>query len=163
MDTKKFLIIAGILFTLHNVEEAIGFLNFKYPVLPSFNFSPPAPLVMVTAICIVTIVAWCLIFYANTFSSENFRRNLLLILFTVFIFNALIPHIGASILLKRYFPALFTSIFLYIPFSVWILPRIYRSFQHKKMFFQTAILGLMAAGGITVLIQFISKLIINKV
>jgi len=135
LDYNKQLLIAGALFTFHNLEEAIGFSHFVYPVnLPLAIRSHNAD-TMIWAIGLITVIARGLILWANSQPREITRKNLLLIFVSVFIANAFFPHITGAIVLQRYFPAVITAVVLYLPYSGWIMPKLYRSYPKRHEFF----------------------------
>jgi hypothetical protein len=154
LNLKNQLLIAGILFTLHNIEESIGFAHFQYH--PDFPLAvqPPSANSMILAIGLITIIVWVLIMWANTQPKESSRRNLLIILVSVFLFNAIFPHITGTIVLQRYFPAVITSLILYIPYSIWILPKLYRSVNSRNDFFLIMTGGLSLAVVLTLITHF---------
>jgi len=154
LDYNKQLVIAGILFTLHNIEEAIGFRSFIYPVSMPLPIHPPSANALILAVELITIFVWALIIWANIQPKELSRKNLLIILVSVFLVNAFIPHIAGSLILQRYFPALITSIVLYIPYSVWILPKLYRSYPSKNQFYMVMIGGLSLAAVLAIVLHF---------
>jgi hypothetical protein len=154
LDYKKQLLFAGTLFTLHNLEEAIGFSNFRYPVNLPMAIRPHSAETMILSIALITIIAWALIMWANMQPKELNRRNLLIIFVSVFIANAFFPHIAGTIVLQRYFPAVITSVILYLPYSIWILPKLFRSYPLRNQFFLVMIGGLSLAIILTVALHF---------
>jgi len=154
LNYKNQLLIAGVLFTLHNIEESIGFSYFRYPAkLPSL-IHPPSANAMILSIGLITIIAWALIMWANTQPKESNRKNLLIILVAVFLVNAIFPHITGALVLQRYFPAVITSFILYIPYSVWILPKLYRAYSTRQEFFIVIIGGLSLAAFLALILHF---------
>lgn len=129
------LLIAGALFTLHNIEEAVGFAHFVYPDYLPLGLRPHNSTAMILAIGLTTIIAWLLILWVNIQTKESNRKNLLTILVSVFIVNAVFPHIIGTIVLQRYFPAVITSVVLYLPYSFWLFPKLYRSFTSRNDFY----------------------------
>lgn len=140
---NKQLFIAGLIFTLHNTEEAFGFLQFRYPE-GILNHIPTAG-EMITAIILITVIAWIAIVWISVQKRTNPKRFLLTTLATVFLFNAFIPHILGMIYLGSYFPAVVTAIILYLPYAYWILPKLYNEFETRKSFFRTTAQGICLA------------------
>lgn len=161
LNYKHQLLIAGALFTLHNIEETIGFSLFVYPTDFPLAIRPQNANAMILAICLITIIALGLIMWANTQSNELNRKNLLIILVSLFIANAFFPHILATIVLQRYFPALITSIALYLPYSFWILPKLYRSYPKHDQFHQVVIGGLLLGTVLAVIIHFFVRIFLQ--
>jgi hypothetical protein len=154
LNYKNQLLIAGALFTLHNIEEAIGFSRFVFPANLPLAIHPPSANALILAIGLLTIVSWTLIMWANIQQKVSIRKNLLIIFVSVFLVNAIFPHITGALVLQRYFPAVITSFILYIPYSVWILPKLYRSFPTRNDFFIIMLGGLSLAAILTLTIHF---------
>ena len=153
LNYKKQLLLAGCLFTLHNLEEAIGFSRFVYPPNLPLAIVPIAANTMIPAIGIITGIAWALILWANSQPDDTNRKNLLLILVSVFLVNAFFPHIVGTIILRRYFPAVITAIVLYLPYSFWILPKLYRTYTSPEYFLGIILRGLFITGSILIILH----------
>ena len=161
MNFKNQLWVAGFLFTIHNLEEAIGFSRFIYPPDLPLDLIPLQSDAMILAIGIITAIAWGLILWVNHQPKEINRKNLLIILASVFLINALFPHIVGSILLHRYFPGVITSIIIYLPYSGWILPKIYRTYASPEYFLGMIIRGLFLAGSIVIILQLVITVLLH--
>ncbi len=151
---NKQLLIAGTLFTLHNVEESIGFSHFIFPAIIPLPIRPHNADAMIWSVGLITLIAWALILWANNQRKESNSKNLLLIFVSVFVSNAFFPHIVGTIVLQRYFPAVITSVLLYLPYSAWVLPKLYRSYPDRQLFFNIMIGGLSLAICLAVALHF---------
>jgi len=160
MNYNKQLWLAGVLYTLHNIEESIGFSTFVYPTELPLAIQTPTASAMILAIGLITVIVWVLILWANAQYKEINKKNLLIVLSTMFLANAFFPHIAATIALKRYFPGLITSIILYLPYSFWILPKLYQSYPGHNQFYQTAITGLLIVTVLVIVLQFFTHMLI---
>jgi hypothetical protein len=154
LNYKKQLLFAGTLFTLHNLEEAIGFSTFVYPVNLPMAIRPNSPETMIWSIGLISIIAWALIMWANIQTKEQNRRNLLIIFVSVFVANAFISHIVGTIVFQIYLPGVITSVVLYLTYSAWILPKLYQSYLLRNQFFLIMIGGLSLAIFLTVVLHF---------
>jgi hypothetical protein len=154
VNHSKQLLIAGALFTLHNIEEAVGFAHFVYPHNLPFGLRSHNSTAMIVAIGMTTIIAWLLIMWANIQTKESNRKNLLTILVSVFIVNAVFPHIAGTIVLQRYFPAVITSVLLYLPYSFWLMPKLYRSYTSRHYFYILITGGLCLALVLVLVLHF---------
>lgn len=154
LNYRNQLLIVGALFTLHNIEEAIGFSRFVYPPNLPLSIHPPSANALILSVGIITILAWALIMWANIQTNELNRKKLLVIFVAVFVVNAVFPHISGALVLQRYFPAVITSVILYIPYSIWILPKLYRSYPARNEFFIIMLGGLSLAAILTMIIHF---------
>lgn len=140
---NKQLFIAGLIFTLHNTEEAFGFRQFRYPEGILNHITAAGG--MTTAIILITIIAWIAIVWISAQKHTGPKRFLLTTLTIAFLFNAFIPHILGMIYVGGYFPAVVTAIILYLPYVYWILPKLYNEFETRKLFFKTAAQGICLA------------------
>jgi hypothetical protein len=135
INYSKQLLIAGTLFSLHNIEETVGLVHFVYPAHLPLGLRPHNSNAVMLAIGLTTIIAWLLILWVNIQTKESNRKNLLTILVSVFIVNAIFPHIAGAIVLQRYFPAVITAVLLYLPYSFWLMPKLYRSYTSHNDFY----------------------------
>jgi len=149
---NKQLLIAGILFTLHNSEEAIGFRLFRFDENALMHITHNGEMTM--AIVIITLLALIAIGWSVLQPRIGPKRFVLTTLASIFLFNAFIPHILGAIYVGGYFPAVITAVFLYLPYAYWMLPRLYREFDSRKLFYITVAQGLCLA----LMLTFISQL-----
>ncbi len=84
MNLDRQLIVSGIIFTLHNTEEAIGFYYFNAPEFITVLFNNQS---MILSIIIITIIAWAAIFFTYK-STEKVKANILTTLSIIFLLNA---------------------------------------------------------------------------
>lgn len=161
LNYKNQLLFAGGLFTLHNIEETIGFSTFVYPHNLPLAIRPQNADAMILAIGIITVIVWGLILWANIQQKEINRKNLLIMLVAVFLVNAFFPHITGTIFLQRYFPAVITSIVLYLPYSFWILPKLYRSYPKHDQFYQIVIAGLLLGSCFVIILHFFVRIFLQ--
>lgn len=154
INYSKQLLIAGALFTLHNIEEAVGLVHFVYPAHLPLGQRPHNSNAVILAIGLTTIIAWLLILWANIQIKESNRKNLLTILVSIFIVNAVFPHIAGTIVLQRYFPAVITAVLLYLPYSFWIMPKLYRSYTSGYNFYVLITGGLCLALLLVLVLHF---------
>ncbi|MCK9617809.1 MAG: HXXEE domain-containing protein [Lentimicrobiaceae bacterium] len=143
LNYNKYLLLTGFFFTLHNIEESVGFAYFTYPQNISLPFCPPSKMQMILSIVILTVIVWGIFLFAFYQKNEIIKRNILAIFSVGLLFNAIVPHIAATIFLQRYTPAVVTSAVLYIPFTLYVIHRLYRSFLKAKEFFITVVSGMI--------------------
>jgi hypothetical protein len=136
LSYNKALVASGIIFTIHNCEEAIGYALF----MPKIDTRLPVAMTrtnpMVAAIIAITIIAWVIISWGLSSRNERLQRDILTLITSVFFVNAFIPHISSTLILMSYTPAVISSIVLYLPFSVYILPKLHSTFKTQKSFFK---------------------------
>jgi hypothetical protein len=105
--------------SLHNLEEAIWLPGwskrankFHKPVEPNeFYF----------AVMFVTILAYLSTLFAVAYPSAWLWRDIFHGFLGAMILNTLVPHLVATILLRRYSPGVITGLFLLIPVNSFIL------------------------------------------
>jgi len=79
LNYNKQLLIAGIIFTLHNIEESIGFAHFVYPQNLNLPLHPQSVGTMIPAIILITIIAWGVLFwvYRHDIIKQNIAKEIL--------------------------------------------------------------------------------------
>jgi hypothetical protein len=105
--------------SLHNLEEALWLpqwsrhaKRFHKPVEANeFYF----------AVLIVTMLAYVSTFLALAFPTAWLWKNIFFGFLGAMILNAFVPHLAATIFLRRYAPGLLTGIFLLVPIDSIIL------------------------------------------
>jgi hypothetical protein len=160
INYRRQLFITGSIFTIHNLEEAVGFAYFTYPKhlpLPLTPASKP----MILSIILITIVGWTTILWTIKRGSHIAAKNVLTAFIGIFLINAVFPHIAGTLVLQQYFPAVVTSVILYLPYSFWALPKLRRLYLLKKHFYIAIIVGLLISILLVILVQVISSSIIN--
>lgn len=157
LNYQKQLIICGFLFTIHNLEESIGYAFFTFPEGVKLPFSTPTTVQMTGAIIALTIIACFFLLIAYSSKRDYFKRDILAIITTVFLINSIFPHILSAIVLLRYTPAVATSALLYLPYTVLLLPKLYRAYHPKARYFKLVICGLIFTGMLTVGLQMMMK------
>lgn len=158
---NRALFISGLLFTIHNIEEAVGTAYFVLPPDVSLPIELPGTVPMIWSVVLITLIGWCVILWAVRQPHVVRKRNILTFLVLLFLINALIPHIAASIALRKYTPALFTSVFIYLPYALFNLPKLYRQFEIKKQFYGVLFLGILATLAIVVALHRITTFIFS--
>lgn len=107
-------------FTLHNVEEAIWLPEWskyagRYHREVTFNE-------FVFAVIMVTVVGYLLTFQYFVFGGSSlFSKYLYLGFVAMMVVNVFMPHLVATVVLKRYSPGTLTALLLNLPFGFYIL------------------------------------------
>lgn len=161
INYNRALLISGLLFTIHNIEEAVGTAFFVLPHNVSLPIELPGAVPMIWSVILITIIGWVLILWTFCQPHEVIKRNILTFLVLLFLVNAVVPHIAASIVLRKYTPALFTSVFIYIPYALFNLPGLYRQFEIKKQFYAVLYVGILATLAIVVALHRITTIIFS--
>jgi len=141
MNFRRIIILSGILFTIHNIDEIWGLNKLKSPTI-SLPFALPDTHHIIWAIVLITIIAWIIICYLLFNNSPQKQRLFLTGITAMFLGNAIMPHILLSIWLKQLTPGVCTALLLYLPFCYWSLPKIYNLSDSPWQFFKASFLGI---------------------
>lgn len=139
--------------TLHNIEEAIWLpkwsqqsSRFQKPVTTSeFHF----------AVIFITILAYLSAFSFLYMPESDFAKWIFIGFLGSMIFNAIFPHLIATVVMKKYAPGLLTGLLLNIPINSLV---IYRMFLNDLIIWKELILSTFVVGMILLaLIPFLFK------
>ncbi len=158
---NKWLLLAGLFFTIHNIEEAIGTAHFVLPPNIKLPIALPGAVSMIWSIFLITVIAWLAILWAVSRSNEVLKRNVLTFLLFLFLINAVFPHIVTSAILGMYTPALITSVFIYIPLGLYGLPKLYRQYDYKMQFYTVLTVGMIVTLIVVVVLHRFTSLILS--
>lgn len=158
---NKWLLLTGLFFTIHNIEEAIGTAHFVLPPNIKLPITLPGAVPMVWSVILITVIAWLVILWAVSRSNEVLKRNVLTFLLFLFLINAVFPHIVASVILGMYAPALITSVFIYIPYGLYGFPMLYRQYDNKMQFYAVLTIGTIVTLIVVVALHCITSLILS--
>lgn len=148
-----------IAITLHNLEEAIWMprwslhaKRFRKPVEPGeFHFG----------IIVVTMLAYLSCFLAVTYPSLFLFKHIFFGFLGAMILNAFIPHLGATIVFRRYSPGLLTGLLLLVPInSILVVKAIVSGdLQWFEFFSSTAVVAVVLLTLLPFLFRFGKRLI----
>ncbi len=108
-----------IAITLHNIEEAIWLPKWSQRA-KGFH-GPVEPNEFFFAVLLVTILAYLSTFLAVVFPSVWLWKQIFFGFLGTMILNTFVPHILATIILRRYSPGLLSGLLLLIPINSTIL------------------------------------------
>ena len=141
-----FEIIFLMSFTLHNIEEGIWLPKWSkyagkyHPQVANNEFH--------FAVMMVTILGYILTFiFLLVGHSNEILKYIYLGFILMMCFNAIFPHLLATIILKKYAPGTLTGLFLNLPIGLFIILSIYG----KELEFYKLILGFITVAGITLI------------
>lgn len=111
-------------FTLHNIEEALWLPRWSQYAK---KFHPPvAKNEFHFAVLVITVLGYVLTFLVLlTDSSNDIVKYLYLGFLLMMAFNAVFPHLIATIVLRRYAPGTLTGLLLNLPIGVYVIFRIH--------------------------------------
>lgn len=107
-------------FTLHNIEEALWLPKWSQYAK---KFHPPVSKnEFHFAVLVITVLGYVLTFLILlTGSANNIVKYLYLGFLLMMAFNAVFPHLIATIVLRRYAPGTLTGLLLNLPIGLYIL------------------------------------------
>ncbi len=108
-----------IAITLHNLEEALWLPQWSHHA-KRFH-KPVQPNEFFFAVILVTLLAYLSTFVAIAAPSFWLGRQFFFGFLGAMILNAFMPHLAATILLRRYAPGLITGLALLVPINLTIL------------------------------------------
>jgi hypothetical protein len=150
---EKLIWILAITETIHNIEEAIWLpnlfqsINVLYSFISAFEFRFATLLVTLLILWII----WYFVKYKKKLSKYLMCGTLFIILFNVFM-----PHIVASVLLKKYIPGVISGIILNIPVTSYLL---WRGFNESIFEKKILVIGSIALAVIVMPIMLVSFLL----
>ena len=116
---KFYLLFALIIFSIHNIEEAIWLTKWAEKHSPLKNKQSHKQFLF--SVSLITIIGW-LVFTLYNLYPNQINTAIFYGFLASMIVNAFFPHIALSIKTKSYMPGLATAIILIIPtFSLIIL------------------------------------------
>jgi hypothetical protein len=128
---------------LHNVEEALWLPQWSQ--LGSSIQKPVTPNEFHFAVLIITALAYLISFLYVSFPKTNLLKWVFIGFLGSMIFNAIFPHLIASIMTKSYAPGLATGLLLNIPVNTVILYRLYTLslITKKEILISTVVVGIL--------------------
>lgn len=117
---QKALWALAVTETLHNVEEAIWLPDWSKAAGPwnsavgAFEFR--------FAIVVVTLLFYGIIYHSST-RSTAWSRYFMAGAMVLVLFNVLVPHLLATLIMARYAPGVVTGVLLNVPLTVYLLGR----------------------------------------
>jgi hypothetical protein len=119
---ERLLWLVPIFFAIHNLEEAPFMESWSkrlplkiHPVITTRQF--------VIAVTVLTAAGFLLTFLSLEYFQMTLGYLLVLELQAILLFNAFIPHIGATIRFRMYSPGVISAIIITIPFSFYLFRR----------------------------------------
>ncbi len=120
--TKLFW-LSPLLFALHNIEETL-FIE-KWPKgVGTFVHESVTTLQFGIAVGFLTLLVLVLTIMFTNSEKDKIGAYILTCVVLSFLINAIFPHVLATVYFGSYTPGVVTSVFIYIPFSIYMLYRI---------------------------------------
>jgi hypothetical protein len=140
--------------TLHNLEEALWLP--KWSQLDSSFQKTVTPNEFHFAVLIITALAYLVAFLYLSFSESNIIKWAFIGFIGSMIFNAIFPHLIATLLMKTYAPGLATALLLNIPINTVILFKLHdlKLVTLKEIVLSTVVIGIILLAMIPLLFMF---------
>ncbi len=147
--------------TLHNIEEAIWLprwsqtsSQFQKPITTSeFHF----------AVIVITILAYLAAFSYLYIPESNLTKWIFIGFLGSMIFNAIFPHLVATVLMKKYAPGLLTGLLLNIPINSLVIYQMFAKnlIVWKELILSTLVIGIILVALIPLLFKVGGKIFPN--
>jgi len=139
--------------TLHNLEEAVWLP--KWSQHASRFHRPVEPDEFYFAVLCVTILAYLSTFLAMAFPTVWVWKQIFFGFLGAMILNAFMPHLFATIILRRYCPGLITGLLLLLPINVTIIQQAIAqgNIQWSELVISTLLLGIILLAALPVMFK----------
>jgi hypothetical protein len=141
--TSYYAIFFCLAITLHNLEEALWLP--KWSQLDSSFQKTVTPNEFHFAVLIITALAYLVAFLYLNFSESKIIKWAFIGFIGSMIFNAIFPHLIATLLMKTYTPGLATALLLNIPINTVILFKLHELnlVTLKEIIVSTVVIGII--------------------
>ncbi len=141
---KKFLLITPVIFTIHNIEEALSMAEWSVSV-PSMIHPPVFSEQFAAAVAMLSILGFAVTALAWYLETGKYYIPIMNAFCALMFLNAFFPHILATVLYQKYAPGVISSLLINLPFTGYALSRIYRqNLVSHRVFAATFITGPVA-------------------
>lgn len=125
MELDTLIRLLPFAFMLHNFEEVLGMEKWTKSI-PPYIHKPVTTLQFLIAITLFSALGFAVVFSENIYPSQ-ITYSLVIAGFAGMLFlNVFIPHLFATIYLKKYAPGLFSALILNLPLTALILLKIHQ-------------------------------------
>jgi hypothetical protein len=143
MMKSYYAIFFCLAITLHNLEEALWLPRWSQ--MGSSLQKAVTPDEFHFAVFIITALAYVISFLYLSFPKTNIIKWAFIGFLGSMVFNAIFPHLIATIFMKTYAPGLVTALLLNIPINSVILYRLHtlNSISIKEILNSTVVIGIL--------------------
>ncbi|MBN1531091.1 MAG: HXXEE domain-containing protein [Spirochaetes bacterium] len=117
--------IVPVIFTAHNLEEALGMAEWSRRFPGPFN-PPVTETQFHIAVSLVTLFGIAAVIASRLFRGGRYFVFAMTALNSVLLINAFFPHILATVINGSPAPGVFTAVLLYLPVCTYLLMRTFR-------------------------------------
>ena len=118
-----------VVIAAHNAEEALTAPTWLQPRLPElqqrFGVAPLAVDAerLYVGLALVTLFTAGWVALASPAAPRSLGVHSLIVLYAIFLLNAVIPHVAGSVLLGGYTPGVFSAVAMVVPYCLWYFKR----------------------------------------
>ncbi len=157
-NKRRFYLIP-LFFIIHNIEEIIMIKrNNIYYELTGIDFTAFS-----TAVLLLSAIVVFTFRYSEIFKNGHYFYYVAIGLLSAMFFNLLFSHIGTSIYYKVIAPGLFSSIFLFLPLTIYIFFKDLKSVINRKEIILSLIIGPLILVSLTALLFLGSNEFFNEI
>lgn len=140
-DLDLLISLLPFAFAVHNIEEVLGMEKWSKS-LPYFMHRPVSTRQFAVAVILFTALGFVLILSKKYFPSEEQYLYVVAGFSGMLLLNVFMPHLFASIYLKKYTPGVISGFLINLPLTINILWNIYRSNRNNTLqIFLSVVLG----------------------
>ncbi|MEZ4906887.1 MAG: HXXEE domain-containing protein [Saprospiraceae bacterium] len=123
MELKTLIMLLPLAFTLHNIEEVLGMEKWTKSI-PSYIHKPVTTKQFGIAVLLFSILGFIIIYTKSYFHTEKDYYFVITGFAGMIFLNVFLPHLLATIILRKYSPGIITGLFINLPLSILILYKI---------------------------------------
>jgi hypothetical protein len=127
MELKTLIYLLPFAFTIHNIEEFCGMEKWTKSI-PSYIHKPVTTKQFGIAVLIFSISGFVVCFTKGVYSTEEYYFNIIAGFAGMILLNVFMPHLLATIYLKKYSPGIITGLVINLPLTALILVSLNQSY-----------------------------------
>ncbi len=120
MDLETLIMLLPFAFTLHNFEEVLGMEKWTNSI-PSYIHEPVTTKQFGIAVLLFSILGFIIAFTKSYFQTDKDYYFVIAGFAGMIFLNVFLPHLLATILLRKYSPGIITGLLINLPLTVLIL------------------------------------------
>jgi hypothetical protein len=120
MDLSTLIILLPFAFTLHNLEEVLGMEKWSKSV-PSYIHKPVTTRQFGIATLLFSVLGFAVTFTKGFYHTELYYYFVMSGFAGMMLINVFIPHLIATIYLKKYAPGVLSGLLINLPLTILVL------------------------------------------
>ncbi|MFV0529922.1 MAG: HXXEE domain-containing protein [Flavobacteriales bacterium] len=151
MELNTLIILLPFAFTLHNLEEVLGMEKWTKSV-PSYIHKPVTTRQFGIAVLIFSILGFVVTLTKDIYQTEKYYYFVIAGFSGMMLLNVFLPHLFATMFLRKYAPGVISGLLINLPLTTWILISL-RNFRILTI--EQLIISILSGGIIGVFLAFI--------